>query len=210
MEGTFIVRRFILTSTVFLLAVSTVQAEDSKWGVVDLDRVLEKYTFVETVFGRLEKEYESQQQVLDAQAEEINRLDREVRLKDELASESKKEDLAAKEEALKAQTLDYFRQGREMSEKLEKKKSFHINRILDYVGQAVKEFAKEEGYQLVFKRKFLAYSDAGSENDITDAVVEKLNSMETPDLGAMEKEFDELLKREEERLGLQQNLPAIE
>lgn len=177
---------------------SQAQGQAFKWGVVDIDRILDEYKFVEQAFKKLELDYTREQSLLDARADEINRMDKEMRLKDEVTADASAEDKRGKEEKLKAETLEYFRRGREMSERLERKKSFHIRKILEVVGTTVDDFGKKEGYQVIFKRNFLAYAEDNSQNDVTDKIIALLNAAPAPDLAKIEQEFEAFAKSEAE------------
>ncbi|HNT35207.1 MAG TPA: OmpH family outer membrane protein [bacterium] len=192
---------FFVLIALCLLGVSYSQAQGQpfKWGVVDIDRILDEYKFVAQAFKKLEQDYTREQSVLDARADEINRIDKEMRLKDELTADESSDTKKGKEEKLKAETLEYFRRGREMSEKLERKKSFHIRKILEVVGATIEDFGKKEGYQAIFKRNFLAYVEENSPNDVTDKIIALLNAAPVPDLAKIEQEFEDFSKAEAAR-----------
>lgn len=194
-------RRLVLLFIIVAVMPSGAKAESFKWGVVDVDQVLEGYEFVETAFRRLEQDYEREQRILDARAEEINQLDKDLRVKKDLASDEAKEELNSKEESLKEQTLEYFRRGREMSDRLEGKKGLHIQRILERVGEAIDELAKKENYDIIFKKKFLAYVNEDPQYDVTQKVVDLLNSKPAPDFSKIDEEFEAMLQKQKQRLG---------
>jgi len=127
-------------------------------------------------------------------------MDKALRTRQELASDEAKEEIKRKEEELKAETLEYFRHGREMGERLEMKKDLHIKRILQHIGKTVEAFAKEKGYDVIFKREFLAYVKEDSEHNITAKIIKKLNDSPSPDLKRINEEFEALMKSEEEAL----------
>lgn len=153
------------------------QAQDSaalKVGYVDMKRLLDNAPQVVAGRIRLEQEFASRDRSLDADQQRLDelraRLSREEAIMTSDAAGALKREANALERAIR-------RQRDEMRTALKTRTDQELDRSWQQINNAVVEFARENGYDLIVPSPVVY---ASSRADITDAVLERLRRGQPP------------------------------
>jgi len=150
----------------FILGSSLVYAE--KLGYVDLGRLFDEYNKTKDY----DKDLEAKQKSYEAERE--NKVNEIKQLQDKLDLLADKEKEAQKKELdYKIKSLQDF--DRDKTQDLRKQRDERMKEILKDIESAISQYAKKEGYTLVFNDRVLVYQDKSL--DITDKVLEVLQKM---------------------------------
>jgi len=161
------VKKLMMGVLIFLfMSASLVSAQMKKVGFLDLSRIFDNYEKTKEYDKILEDQY--------------NRYDAERKIKVEKIQEKQgKLSLMKDDEKKKAeeevQTMLNELQQYDMGQRtdLTKKRDERIREILLEVEEVVANYAKKEGYELIFNDRVLIYGSDGI--DITDKILESLN-----------------------------------
>ncbi|WP_310341927.1 OmpH family outer membrane protein [Rhodoferax saidenbachensis] len=154
-----------------LLAIATtgVQAQESKIGYINTQRITTEsapakaaQTKLEQEFAKRQKELTDQQQVLKTMSE---RFERDAPTLAETQRVTRQKEFAE-------QSRDFQRKQREFQEDLNGRRNEELQQVLDKANKAVKQVADAEKYDLVIQE--VVYSNG--RHDITEKVLKILNS----------------------------------
>lgn len=152
----------VVISLVFLAISVTTSFAAEKLGFVDLSRLFDEYNktkYYDKVLEDKQKSYESER---DKKVNEVKQLQDKMNLLNEKEKESKKSELEDK-----IKTLQEF--DRVKTTDLRKERDDKMKAILKDIEKAVSDYAKRNGYTLVFNDRVLVYQDKSL--DITDGVL---------------------------------------
>lgn len=151
------------------IAATGVQAQESKIGYINTQRITTEsapakaaQTKLEQEFAKRQKELTDQQQVLKTMSE---RFERDAPTLAETQRVTRQKEFAE-------QSRDFQRKQREFQEDLNGRRNEELQQVLDKANKAVKQVADAEKYDLVIQE--VVYSNG--RHDITEKVLKILNS----------------------------------
>ncbi len=156
----------VFLGVVFVLSFFVTALAAEKLGYVDLSRTFSEYGKTkdyDKVLTDKESAYTTER---DKKVNEIKQFQDKLNLLSDKEKEAKKSDLETKVKTLQ----DYDRQ---KQADLRKDQDEKMKELLKDIEDAVKKYAEQEGYTLVFNDRVLVYQDKKME--ITDKIIEILN-----------------------------------
>ena len=148
----------------FVLSAVAVYAEEIKIGYIDGVKLIEKAPQGDAAKAALETEFKPREQ-------QIIELRSEIRNAEE-ALDPKADDFSKKQRQLRDKRRDLKRMQQEMREDLNLRRNEELANLQNLISNAIIEMAKQEDFDLIVQDAVYA----SSRIDITDAVLEKLNS----------------------------------
>jgi len=142
----------VAASIIFIAMFASGALAAEKLGFVDLTRLFDEYSRTkeyDKVLGDKQKSYESER---DKKVNEVKQIQDKMNLLNEKEKETKKADLEEKIKAL--QEFD-----RVETTDLRKERDEKMKEILKDIERAVAEYAKSNGYTLIFNDRVLVYQD---------------------------------------------------
>jgi len=152
-------------SVVFLAISASAGFTAEKLGFVDLSRLFDEYNKTKEYDKVLESKQKSYESERDKKVNEVKQLQDKMNLLNEKEKEAKKADVEEKIKLL--QEFDRIK-----TTDLRKERDDKMKDILKDIEKAVSDYAKSNGYTLVFNDRVLVYQDKNL--DITDAVLKIL------------------------------------
>ncbi len=143
------------------------RAENLKIGYINVSKVFDEYKKTKDSDKVLEKETGTKQDRRDKMVNEIKRMRDELDLLSEKGRQQKKEEIEAK-----VRTLKIF--DRDTTQDLRKKRDNMVGDILKEIDQAVKDYAKHNGFDIILNDKVLIYKKDSM--DITENILKTLNA----------------------------------
>ncbi len=134
-----------------LFFLSQAQAAE-KLGYVDLSRIFNEYGKTKEYDKLLEEKQKAYESKREKKVDEVKRIQDSLNLLSEAERESKKAGLEKKVEALR----DFDRSETQI---LRKERDEKMAEILEDIEKVISEYAKKEGYILVFNDRVLIYQD---------------------------------------------------
>lgn len=153
-----------------LLATSFASAEIKKVGYLDLSRIFDNYGKTKEYDKVLEEQYTRYEADRNQKVEKIQEKQGKLSL-------MKEEEKKKAEEEVQGMINDLQQYDMEQRTDLTKKRDERIREILLEVEQVVANYAKKEGYDLIFNDRVLIYGSDGM--DITEPILELLNAAYT-------------------------------
>lgn len=162
---------FLLVLVVVLISTATAFAADvTKIGFIDLQRALLESKAGKKARADLETLEKSKKTGIDEKVKAINKIEEELtKQASALSSDARK----TKEEELDRLKRDLQRLVEDARVEIQKKEAELTEAILKDMSDVVEEFAKEEGYTVIFRSEVLLF--AKKDVDITEVVVKKFN-----------------------------------
>lgn len=160
-----------LPAIVALGLCSMASAQTTRVAYVDIDRVTEQSDKINTAMGNVQTRVEKIQKDIEEKRSRLVDVRAEIKKGDGVLAESelkKKRDEATK---LEKELVDLEYEGRREMQKLD---ATLFEPMVKTIVLAIEEVAKEKNIDLVVRGEAVIYG--ANEADITDAVVEKLNS----------------------------------
>ncbi len=160
---------FLLIAMSFIFVVSAqAQATDGKkMGYLDLSRVFDGYVKTKQYDTAMEAQHKDFEKERNAKIEKL----REIQQKFDLAKEAEKTKIQDDLNKMQTELIEYDRQ-KKMD--LTKDRDEKIREILLEIEKVVSDWAKAQGYGLIFNDKVLIYGDKAV-YDITDPILQILN-----------------------------------
>ncbi|MBE0426834.1 MAG: OmpH family outer membrane protein [Nitrospirae bacterium] len=162
-----------LCSLIFALCLFPVisyAAEQTKIGLIDVQKILNESDAGKKAKTDLESIIRSKQSIIDEKGRTIEKLKSELEKQASvLSAEAKK----TKEDELEKFIKEYQRLVQDSQAEVKKKEAELTDAILKEVHEIVNKMGEEEGYSIIFEHGMVLYSD--KEMDITDAVLKKYN-----------------------------------
>ncbi len=150
----------------------TAQTSGPKLGFVDVERVLEEAEVFKAKAAELRAAREDSQKSLDEMTAPLVKEYEELQAQRSLM---KPEEYTKKLNDLEKRKAEVRGIQRERQVQLNSRLKQTLDPLREKLQAVVEEIAKQEGYEFIFKRADLAYSAA--QYDITDKVINKLNTM---------------------------------
>ncbi|MCM8795135.1 MAG: OmpH family outer membrane protein [Candidatus Omnitrophica bacterium] len=157
---------FVFGLVIFLLGRTSFVNAVEKLAYVDLSRIFSEYNKTkdyDKVLTDKQNVYEGER---DKKVSEVKQLQDKMNLLSDKEKEKKKEELEEKIKALQ----EYDRQ---KTTDLRKEQDEKMKEILKDIEEAVRKYAEQEGYSLVFNDRVLVYQSKSL--DITDKIIDILN-----------------------------------
>ena len=155
----------------WLLAGSAWAAQGGKYGVVDIQQVLNQSQRGVAFKQKLEQERAARQRELDAKQQELTKLQAEFEKQAPLLSEAAKRE---KQEALQRRVRDARRMLEDVNRDFEKKVREAEAEVTREILGVVQEYGKDQGYTLILERSTLLYAGQGA--DITADVIKRYDA----------------------------------
>ncbi len=150
---------------------SVAQAQESKVGFINTQRITQESNPAKAAQGKLEQEFSKRQKELTDLQTSIKsfneRFDREA----PTLSESQR---ATRQREFAEMNRDFQRKQREFQEDLNSRRNEELQQVLDKANRAVKQVAEAEKYDMVLQDG-VAYNNG--RHDITDKVLKVLNGL---------------------------------
>ena len=150
----------------FMVAAPGAGATEPKIGYLDVGKIFTEYQRTKDSDQALEQKSKQKQAELEGRFNELKRMRQNLELLNDKTKDTKAKELEDKS--------DEFQRLKTQGERdLLRERNQAAKDILDEIQEAVKEYAKTNGYALVLDARGLVYADSASE--ITDAVLRMLN-----------------------------------
>lgn len=161
-------KKFLCIMIVFACLALTAKAHaaDLKIGYVDMRKIFYEYEETKKFQKDLETKDQSAKEEFEKKTNEIRQMRDELELLSEKAKDKKNEELRRK-----TKELNDFR--RDKGEELLAWRDAEVRRINKTIGDTTSEFAKKNGYNMVFNQMAFVYSSGNY--DITDEILKELN-----------------------------------
>lgn len=153
---------------IFLIFLSNWGLAAEKLGYVDLSRLFDEYNKTKEYDKILEEKQKAYESEREKKVNDIKQMQDKLNLLSDKEKEAKKQDLDQKIKNL--QDFDL-----KNTQDLRRERDEKMKEILKDIEAAISEYARKEGYTLVFNDRVLVYQDKSL--DITDKVLEILQKM---------------------------------
>ncbi len=145
-----------------------------KIGIIDMEAFQEKSVAFQKIRDKLRAKYQSLQQKLDKEKEELMRLEEEFRKQSMMlsldAKETKKKELEKKKRYYKYLYEEYSHQMKDAELEARRTIGKEIEKIVEEIG-------KKQGFTIILERKTMGLVYYRDEIDITDQVVKAYDRM---------------------------------
>ena len=142
--------------------------ESARIGYVDMQRLLDNAPQITAARARLTREFTERDQALNVDVARLAELDARLLREATLPAAERSESLPRQTEALR-RSVERTRQ--RLRDELDARKDEEIERAWPQINEAIAEFAREEGYDLVVQSPVVYVS---GRVDITDRVLDRL------------------------------------
>ncbi len=159
---------------VFLLVLPAVSGAEApvKIGFVDLQRILIQTKRGQDARAKVMAEVSQKQKEIDAQEEEIRKLEADLRKQSTVLSDAARRE---REEAIQRKKRDLVRTVEDFNRDLAKREQELLNDLLKEIAIVVQEFGKEKGFTLILERQQGGVLYAGEGVDITKEIMERFD-----------------------------------
>jgi len=161
---------FLILCICFILPAYAQAAEDTKIGIIDLQKVLNECEAGKKAKTDLESLIKSKESVIEEKSREIEKLKIELQKQaSALSAEAKK----SKEDELEKLLRDYQRTLQDSQAEVKKKEGELTEAIIKGVHDIVNRIGKEGGYTIIIEKSLVLYTN--QDLDITDSVIKEYN-----------------------------------
>ena len=165
---------FFLTSSGFGAPLSSVSNKTTmKVGYVDVREVFDSCTATQLATLSLKKEIESKQDTLAREEDEITALQKELREKEVVLSETEKK---KRQREIEDRISSLQKKAEIARQELVVKEKQFTDSIIKTIQSIIIEIAKKENFGLILEKNSILYGE--NVIDLTDRVIEKLNKAE--------------------------------
>ena len=158
---------FILSGLVVSHGAAAEAKPAAKFGYVDLIKVFDSYSKTKESEQILQDKEKAKTDERKKMVDEIRKLKDELDLLSDKAKADKQK--VVDEKIKKIQEFDMTTR-----EELAKERDDKLKEILEKIDKVVGEYAKKEGYTVIFNSRFLLYAEQSI--DLTDKVIELVNA----------------------------------
>ena len=155
-----------------ILSLSSVYAAAEKFGSVDVGKLFDQYEKTKEYSKSLEDKASSYEKERDVKLSEIKQMQDKLNLLSDAEKEKKQKEI---DDLIKS--AREFAMNRETD--LKKEGDDRLKEVAKDIEDAVSEYAKKEGYTMVFNERVFVYSNKA--NDITSKVFELLQARNKKD-----------------------------
>lgn len=171
----FLNRKFIIVLiTYFFVSSAFVYSEVPNFVVVDLQKVIAKSELGKSARSKLQEEMENAKRDLAKEAQAIKALEAKLQKQSALLSKSAMQEKISDLEQMKKE-LQRASQDEEEELKIKNKKFIKV--VIENARLAVQKVSEEEKYDFVFERNGGTVIYANQAIDVTDKIIDKLNSI---------------------------------
>jgi outer membrane protein len=154
------------------MAAASVQAADPKFGVVDVQKVLNQSDAGKDAKDQLAGRVKKYQEEINLKQDELKKLKEEIEKQGVLLSESAR---ANKERDYQQKLKEFQRFTKDAQEELQGKDEEFTRKIVEEIEKTVQDYGRKNGYVFIFVRnETMIYSDEKA--DVTEAVLKALNA----------------------------------
>lgn len=154
-----------------------VWAGDIKIGVLNMKRLQQNSAKFQKIREELRTKFNALQKKLDAEREQINKIEEELRKQSMMlsldAKEDKKRELEKKQRHYKYLAEEYTREMQAAEVEAKKRIGKELSRVVEKIG-------KEEGYTLIFERRTVGLLYYDHALDITEKVAAAYDESKNP------------------------------
>jgi outer membrane protein len=161
--------RQILLATVVALASFSASAQETKIGIVNLDRIFREANSAKSAQVKLEQEFSKREKDLNDIAAQLKTASEKFEREAPTLSESQR---ANRQKQLVDQDRDFQRKRREFQEDLNARKNEELQQVIERANRVVKAIAEAEKYDLIVQEAVYV----NPKHDITDKVLKSLNA----------------------------------
>jgi len=161
----------VLLMAIAISSSDCTQAADVKIGVIDTQEVLKESKAAKKARTLLMDELNEKRSVFSRKQDEVRLLEEEIKIKGDGMTESQRRE---KNDQLGREVKNLQRLKTDLEEELNKKNVDLTRKILQEVGDVVKEFMKKEKYSLILEKKIVVISDEAI--DITEKIIRLYDS----------------------------------
>lgn len=163
---------YLMRVFVLILGLSSFQAmaQDMKMATVDLQRIMQTSTQVQTIRQKLETEFKGRRDKLISMETELKKNMDTLKRDGAILSQSQKKDL---EKKIMTAQRDFEHEGQQYQQELNTTHNEAMEAFFNQVKQAIEDYAKADSYDIIFQKDVAPYSSA--KLDITDKVIQKIN-----------------------------------
>ena len=158
---------------IVLLMFAATPALAQKIAYVDLQKALNMSTAGQKAKEEISGKFESYQDELNSRQEELKKLKDDLEKQAILLSEDAR---AQKERDFQRKLKDFQRFAKDVEEELQQKDAFHTRQILEEIGGIIETIGKRDGYTVILERTESSVLYGDPTVDLTDQVIEVLNS----------------------------------
>lgn len=165
------VSRLCMPALLALAVCVTVSADQViKLGYVDVSRVFKSYMKTKEATRELDDTYNSHLKRIDALKSEIEDLQNELKTKENILSDDRKETISNTIKEKLAALRDYAKKA---DSELKAKTDLRTRTIVEEIRKITEQIATADGYTVVFDKRLVLY--AAPAFDLTDRVLDELN-----------------------------------
>lgn len=154
---------------VLAMAAVSAQAQDSKIGYINTQRITAESAPAKAAQVKLEQEFAKRQKELTDQQQALKTMSEKFERDAPTLAETQR---VTRQKEFTEQSRDFQRKQREFQEDLNGRRNEELQQVLDKANRAVKQVADAEKYDLVIQE--VVYSNG--RHDITEKVLKILNS----------------------------------
>jgi outer membrane protein len=165
-------RKILLLLIIIIFPATSLAAEPYKFGVMDLQKVLNESEAGKKAKSDLEDLIKSKESIIDEKGKVVEKLKGEMEKQASvLSAEAKKK----KEDELEKLLREYQRTAQDSQAEVKKKEGELTDTIIKEIREIVEKIGADEGYTLIIEKGIVLYSNKGI--DITDTVINKYNDL---------------------------------
>ena len=158
----------VVVISVFAISVSFAVAQGCKIGIVDMDKFQQNSTAFQKIRLQLEKKFSELKKKLDAQKEEVIKLEEELRKQSLMLSLDAKED---RQRELQKKKRYYQYLANEFNQEMQQAKEDARRIVGKDLEKIVGEIGDKEGYTLILEKGTIGLMYYKDSIDITDQVI---------------------------------------
>jgi len=141
-----------------------------KVGYVDVRKVFDSCTQTKEATNSLKKEIELRQAALAKEEEEITGMQKELKEKEIILSESEKQ---KRQKQIEERIVSIQKTAQLVQQELSSKEKELTETIIGLIQLSIKETAKEDGFNLILEKDSVLYCE--DVVDLTDKIIKKIN-----------------------------------
>lgn len=157
-----------------ILPVSAPAADTTKFGAIDIQKVLNESEAGKKAKSDLESLIKSKQSTIDEKGKIIEKMKSDLEKQSSVLSADARKN---KEDELEKVVREYQRLVQDSQAEIKKKEAELTDGILKEIRDLVDKIGEEEGYTIIFEKGTVLYSNKGI--DITESVLKRFDAAKT-------------------------------
>jgi outer membrane protein len=163
---------WLMAAALAISAVGPLHAADPKFGIVDIQKVLNLSDAGKEAKEQLAARVKKYQDEINVKQDELKKLKEEIEKQGVLLSEAAR---GAKEKDYQQKLKEFQRFTKDAQDELQAKDEEFTRRILEEIEKAVQEYGRKNGFTFIFvKNEIMVYSDEKA--DVTEPILKALNA----------------------------------